>query len=260
MIRVVLATIVIVASAAAASAQSSIPPAPDRVEFLSRADLRLSGEHLSGENEGFVWEGNFGAEVDLIDYRTGRLTFLANYQVILGEEYRAFDANQGNYILAGAASVRLGAAAEVAAQFYHQSRHLSDRPKRAPVDWNMFGVLVRGGTDLGAVHLDARMDARGVVQKTFVDYRWEVDTRTDVSVPLWSRGHLLGRASLRVLGVDGTGNRGTQTGYRAEGGVHIDGPGAAVELFVAGERRIDPYPVRLATDTWFSAGFRLLSR
>jgi hypothetical protein len=258
-IRVALAAIVIAASAVTAAAQSSIPPAPDHVEFLTRADLRLSGEHLSGELEGFVWEGNFGAEVDLIDYRAGRLTFAANYQVILGEEFRAFDANQGNYILAGAASLRLGAA-EVAGQFYHQSRHLSDRPKRGAVDWNMLGVQVRGGRGLGAARLDGRVDVRGVVQKTFVDYEWEVDARTDATLPLWSRGHLIGSVALRVLGVDGSGNRGTQSGYRAEGGIRLDGPRAAVELFVAGERRIDPYPVRLATDTWVTAGFRLLSR
>jgi hypothetical protein len=51
-----------------------------------------------------------------------------------------------------------------------------------------------------------------------------------------------------------------QTGFRAEGGVRIEGRGAASELFVAGERRIDPYPLEFGHATWFTAGFRLLSR
>ena len=64
----------------------------------------------------------------------------------------------------------------------------------------------------------------------------------------------------RYLGVDDTRERGNQVGYRAEGGVRLEGSGAAVELFIAGERRIDPYPLEFGTATWFSAGFRLMSR
>ncbi len=43
----------------------------------------------------FVWDTNFGGELDVIDYRTGRATFVANYQAILGDEFRHFDPNQG---------------------------------------------------------------------------------------------------------------------------------------------------------------------
>ena len=46
------------------------------------------------------------ARSTVIDYRTGRAAFVANYQVILGDEFRRFDPNQGNYILSGSASVR----------------------------------------------------------------------------------------------------------------------------------------------------------
>ena len=41
-----------------------------------------------------------------VDYGIGRFTFEANYQVVLGEEIRCFDPNQGNYILAGIVSAR----------------------------------------------------------------------------------------------------------------------------------------------------------
>ena len=39
----------------------------------------------------------------------------------------------------------------------------------------------------------------------------------------------------------------------------FEGRAGAIELFVAGERRIDPYPVEFGVAQWFTAGFRLLS-
>ena len=70
---------------------------------------------------------------------------------------------------------------------------------------------------------------------------------------------LFGGGGVRMLGVDGSRSRGTQHGFRAEGGLRLQGRGAATELFVAGERRIDPYPLEFANATWVTAGFRLLS-
>ena len=42
--------------------------------------------------------------------------------------------------------------------------------------------------------------------------------------------------------------------------MRIQGRNAAVELFVAAERRIDPYPLEFGTVTWLTTGFKLLSR
>ena len=58
----------------------------------------------SGDDPRYVWDADFGGELDIVDYGAGRVTFEANYQVVLGEEIRSFDPNQGNYILAGLAS------------------------------------------------------------------------------------------------------------------------------------------------------------
>ena len=74
-----------------------------------------------------MWDADFGGELDVVDYGVGRFTFEANYQVVVGEEIRYFDPNQGNYILAGNVSTHAGF--EIAGQLYHQSRHLADRPK-----------------------------------------------------------------------------------------------------------------------------------
>jgi hypothetical protein len=250
----------VTAIAAPVAAQTPDPPtAPRSVEFLSRVLFHMSAEHLSGDDERFIWDADFGGELDLIDYGAGRGTFVANYEAMLGDEFREFDPNQGNYILEGSASRRFPGV-EVAGVFYHQSRHLSDRPKVNAIDWNMLGVRVRGERGVGAARLDARADVRGVLKKSYVDYRWELDARVRSDVPIRPRVGFLAGGGVRVLGVDGSTGRGTQAGFRAEAGVRVDGRAGAVELFAAAERRIDPYQLEFGTVTWSTFGFRLLSR
>ena len=258
MIRRVLVLLAGLACAVSASAQTAAP-AP-RVEFIPRTAFYMTAERLWGEDDRrFRWDTNFGGELDLIDYGVGRLTFAANYQAILGDEYQLFDPNQGNYVLEGALSGRLPHV-ELAAVLYHQSRHLGDRPKDIPVDWNMLGVRALRTFPIGTFHLATRADLRGAIKQSFIDYRWEFDGRVRADrVVRPGVGVLLG-GSVRHLGVDGSANRGGQTGFRAEAGVRLEGGGGAVELFVAAERRIDPYPLEFSTATWATAGFRLLTR
>jgi hypothetical protein len=238
-------------------------PAPaaaqDPVQFLPRFDFYLAAEYLSDADARFVWDADLGGEVDLVDYRVGRVTFITNYEVVMGTQLRRFDPNQGNYILAGTASARAGGF-EVAGMFYHQSRHLSDRPKTGAVDWNMLGVRVMREMARGRTEWLARADVRRTIQKSFVDYRWEVDAEGRGRIGLIPRVSLVTRGDVRILGVDATRDRGTQAGFLAEGGVRFEGNAAAMELFVAAERRIDPYPVEFATATWLKVGFRLLTR
>ena len=244
--------------------EPSPPPAPDpaqgsSVQFLTHSAFHLAAAHLSSDDIRFKWDTNFGGDLDLVDYGFGRLNFLANYQAILGHEYRAFDPNQGNYILEGSTSLRTSGV-EVSAVFYHQSRHLSDRPKRFAVDWNMFGGRVQKRISHGASTLDARVDLRGTIFKSYVDYNWELEGNVREQHVVHPNVSLIADGRLRVLGVDGSQNRGTQTGAYGEGGVRLEGRGAAVELYVAVERRVDPYPTEFFTDSWVGAGFRLLSR
>lgn len=260
--RGILVVLALAAGAAPVDAQTTPPPQPgpqpSGVEFLPRFDFVVSMAHLFSEERRFVWDANFGGDLDIVDYGRGRVTFVANYQTILGSEFRAFDPTQGNYILEGAVSARTGAF-ELAGVFHHVSRHLSDRPKRFPVDWNMLGGRIHGGVVRGRTELRGRADIRGVVQNTYVDYRWEVDTGVAARVALRPRLAVVATGSLRVLGVDGTRERGTQHGYRGEGGLRIDGRGAALELFIAAERRIDPYQLEFSTVNWVTAGFRISS-
>ena len=239
---------------AAAQAPAATGPA-----FIPRYTFHLNAEHLASDDPRFVWDADFGGEVDVIDYGSGRATFVANYEVILGDQLRRFDPNQGNYILEGATSLR-AAGLELAAVFYHQSRHLSDRDKRGPIDWNMLGGRVRKTMHVGRTHLDARADLRRTLKKSFVDYQWELDARERDDLILHPRFGLLFAGELRVLGVDGSRDRGTQTGVRGETGMRLQGDAGAVELFVAAERRVDPHQLEFGTASWVVAGFRLVSR
>ena len=265
MIRPVILALALASVAAPVAAQtlpapqSSPQPESDGVEFLPRFDFHLGLEHLLSDERRFVWDAHFGGDLDLIAYRRTRLTFVADYQAVLGSQYQPFDPNQGNYTIGGSFSRRLGAA-EVAGVVHHVSRHLGDRPKRSPVDWNMLGGRVRGGMTRGRTDLQARVDLRGVVQKTYVDYRWELDADSRARVALAPRVAAVATGGVRVLGVDGSRGRGTQYGVRGEGGVRLDGRGAALELFVAVERRVDPYQLEFSTATWLTTGFRLVGR
>jgi len=256
---VVALALVLCSRVAAGQTPAQTEPQPPAVEFLPRSAFHLSAEHLSGDDVQFVWDTNFGGELDVVDYVAGRATFVANYQAILGDEFRHFDPNQGNYILSGSSSVRTHGF-EIAGVFYHQSRHLADRANRVAVAWNMMGGRVERTLRTTRTRVDARVDVRATVQKSFVDYDWEIDSgvRSDVQIQP-GIGLLLG-GTLRRLGVNETQNRGDQTGFRGEAGVRAEGRAGAMEFFLAVERRIDPYPLQFGTARWVTVGFRLLSR
>ena len=257
-LRVVAVIALCLGGALPARAQERPADPPPAVDYLSRFNFRVSMEHLFSEEPRYVWDANFGGELDMIDYRRGRATFVANYQTMLGSEFRAFDPNQGNYTLEGSASARFGAA-EAAGVFHHVSRHLSDRPKRFPVDWNMIGGRIGTSRTVGRSALRGRLDIRGVVQKTYVDYRWELDSDIAMRTPIAPRVALVSAGAVRVVGVDGSRDRGTQLGYRAEAAVRLDGRDAALDVFVAAERRVDPYQLEFSTITWMTLGFRISS-
>jgi hypothetical protein len=258
--RVVLLSLALLVSARPLLAQTvTADPVREGVRFLTHYAFHLNAEHLSSDDRRFTWDTNFGGELDFVDYGHGRGVFYANYQAVLGEEFRPFDPSQGNYVLGGLATGRAGAL-EVTGQFHHESRHLSDRFKRLAVDWNMIGGGVRHSWSRQRLTLDSRADIRGVVFKSYVDYNWELDSDARLRYGLTPAVAVIAGSGFRLVGTDGSRARGTQVGVRGEGGLRVTGDGAALELFLAVERRVDPYPLEFGTATWFTAGFRLLSR
>jgi len=251
-IRRALFALAIIASASPVAAQGPI-------QFFPRYDFHLGADHLSTGDPQFTWDTKFGGDMDLVDYGIGRATFTANYEAVLGEEFRKLDPNQGNYLLDASTSARTHGY-EIAALLHHTSRHLGDRFKRAPVDWNMFGFAVGHDVRRGAMMIHPHGNVLGVLLKSNVDYSWEANGGIDLQMPVRPHISVVSGGNVRRVGVDGSRNRHTQTGGRVEGGVRFEGERGAIELIVAGERRIDAYPLDTSALSWVSAGFRFVSR
>jgi hypothetical protein len=251
-------TLSLVATVRAQSPQDP-PPAPD---FLTRYDFHLSANSLSGEDadERFSWDAHFGGDLDLVDYVVGRASILVDYEAILGDEFRAFDPNQSYYVLEASSSVRVSGV-EIAGIFHHVSRHLSDRPKRFPIAWNVLGARVLKRVEASGTIVDIRGEAGKVVQHSYVDYSWTTDLDLMIRHPVAPRVGVFAHGYGEIFGVNGTiFNRGSQQGGRVEGGVRFEGGAGALELFAGIERRLDADPADLLPVRSVIAGFRLLGK
>ena len=77
MSRRLLGLVLLLGGASPAAAQGG-------VQFLPRFDFHLAANHLSGDDERFVWDTNFGGDLDLVDYGRGRFRFAGNFEAVLG--------------------------------------------------------------------------------------------------------------------------------------------------------------------------------
>ncbi len=233
--------------------------ADESVRFLPRYEFHIAAEYLTVNDPRLGWEAHYGGALDVVSYPGGRVTFTADYGVILGDQIRVFDPNQSRYLLEMTVTRRVGGT-EIGGLFHHVSRHLSDRAKIVPIDWNMVGVRVQSAGEEGRMRVEARADLRAVVQRSTVDYQWELVADTVTRYAVGPHAGVFLRSDLRVLGVDGSADRGTQAGLRAEGGVSVEGEAGVLELFAAIEHRVDPVPFVQERVTWAGLGFRLVGR
>lgn len=261
----VVAMVVVCVGGSARSVAAQYPQplaeAPTEPQFLSRYDFHLAAAALaSGTPERFQWDTHWGGDFDLVDYVSGRFGFLVDYQAILGNEYRSFDPNQGNYTLEFSGSKRFGRT-EIAGVFHHVSRHLSDRPKRLAVAFNAAEVRLLRRVDLGSRTLiDIKADLGHVTEKAYNDYTWL--GKADVTLRQQVNGvaGLYGRGYTDFYAVDAkVANRGTQHGARLEAGVRLRGKGGAMDLFAGWERMVDADLFDRQPRSWAFAGFRLVN-
>lgn len=248
------------AAGVAAQPQPVVAPAPSAPQFFSRYDFHLSAAALAIDDQRFSWDTHFGGSLDLADYVAGRVSVTIDYQAVLGNEFRAFDPNQGNYILEAAASARVGPT-EIVGTFHHVSRHLSDRAKRFPIAWNVLGARLLRRLVTGSATMDLDVDGGVVTERSTVDYSWTGGLNLVVRRPLTPRVAIFAEGSGQLIGVDGSvSGRGTQTGGAVEAGVRLNGRAGAIEIFAGFEKRIDAFPLEFQSQHWGLAGFRLLSR
>ena len=260
--RAVLAACVSLVATAAAFAQGPHPlsDAPASVSFMPRFDFWMSAALLRHPDPRFTWDTHWAGDFDLFTYEKGRATFLADYQALLGSEYRAFDPYQSNYLLEASGSYFAGKT-EVVGVLSHISRHLGDRPKRIAVAENSLGprFMRRVGGD--AQSLDVRVDIRKVIARAYDDNSGIDELDMTVRRRVSPRSTLYGRGYGELIQVDQTvANRGTQRGGKIEAGVKVQGRSAAMEFFAGGEQMIDADPLDRLPRRWAYIGFRLLGK
>jgi hypothetical protein len=246
-------------SPAFAQIASTAPgPAVSAPGALSRFRFHLGAVRVTVDDPRFRWDADLGGDIDLVDWGGGRVTFLANYEVVLGDERRAFEPVHGNYTLDLSGSVRT-TYGEFMGLFHHVSRHLSDRSKPEPVDWNMVGVRFMTPFSRGRLSATGAAHALWTVQHSFVDYDAEYGVEGRLDYELGGRRTVFTGGALHLFKTDpSVGGRERQAGARLEGGVRLAGRAAAVELIAAVERRVDDDPLRFSVRPWGFFGFRLV--
>ncbi|HUR35695.1 MAG TPA: hypothetical protein VM032_17950 [Vicinamibacterales bacterium] len=252
-----------VAAGSAAFAQNPHPlaEAPAVAEFMPRFDWKMSAALLAHPDPRFTWDTHWAGDLDLFRYPRGRASFLADYQALLGSQFRPFDPYQGNYLLEASGSVFAGRT-EIAGVLSHISRHLGDRPKRIAVAENSLGprLMRRLGSNEGA--LDVRIDVRKVIARAYDDYTWIEELELVGRRQVTRRAGIYLRGYGQLIQVDpAVAGRSQQRGGRVEAGVRLQGlspGGAAMELFGGGEQVIDADPLDRLPRRWAYVGFRLL--
>jgi hypothetical protein len=250
-------TLFMVATATAQQPQGIVTEAPPHAEFLSRYDFNMSAAKLAHPDQRFSWDVHWGGDFDLVDYVYGRVTFIGDYEGLLGSEFRPFDPYQSNYLLEAIGSYRLGST-EVLGVLSHVSRHLGDRFKPLAVAENSLGPRVMRRFYFGDSNLDVRGNLRKVIARAYVDYTWMADIDVIARANLRKVG-VYGRSYVQIITVDKTiAGRDNQSGGRVEAGVMLRGVQGNMELFVGAERVIDADQLDRLPRRWAFVGFRLL--
>lgn len=256
-----LALSCVVSASAQQPDQPVASPAPDKPTFLARGDYQLSASGLVVDDIRFSWDTHWGGSVDVVDYVKGRGGIYVDYEAVLGDEFRLFDPNQGNYTLEAFGSARINDTTEIVGIFHHVSRHLSDRPKRFAIAWNLLGARALKRFNLGGGTIDVDVEGGRIVQHSYVDYSWIGELHLQARRPLNNNVAVYGRGMAQWIGVNGeVPARGRQAGGFFEAGVRLKGGAATMELFAGVERRVDADPLDRLPREWGLAGFRILSR
>lgn len=259
-IRAVVCATVWLGAASTALAQHPIAEAPAGAVFMPRFEWSMSAAGLVHPDPRFDWDTHWAGDFDLFSLPKGRVTFLADYQALLGSEYRAFDPYQSNYLLEASGSYFVGRT-EIAGVLSHISRHLGDRPKRLAVAENSLGPRIMRRFGHRTFSFDARVDIRKVIAKAYDDYTWIEQLDLVARKQIGQRTTLYGRGFGQLIQVDpALAGREAQKGGRIEAGVTIRGSMGAIDLFAGGEQMIDAEVLDRLPRRWAFAGFRLTTR
>ena len=256
------AACLVLAAARGAAAQQHLGMAdpPSSGQFFSRFSFNMAAAKLAYPDPRFSWDTHWAGDFDMVDYVYGRVSFLADYQALLGSEFRPFDPYQSNYLLEASGSYRYRRT-ELVGVLSHVSRHLGDRAKRMAIAENSLGPRIMRRFTGRNTTVDLRADVRKVIARAYLDYTWisgvDVTSRYVLNTRTSAYARVLGQTIAMDENIAG---RSRQSGGRLEAGVAITGTGGSMELYFGGERVIDADQFDRTTRNWAFAGFRLLGK
>ena len=242
------------------SAASTARQTPATIGFLTSYHFHLNAAGRVPSEDDFVWDVDFGGDLDLFDLRYVRANLLVNFESVLGKQKRAIDPNQGNYTIDLSTWWRTGGSdEELGVTFHHVSRHLSDRDKEFSIAWNMLGVQYTAPLQIRSWDLDIGYRVLRTLQRSYVDYTAEFGGSIQALRAMHPRVTLMLEGELTFVSVDKSERgRDHQLGGRFEIGARFAGRDGVGEVFIARERRIDADPFDLEPTTFTMLGFRFL--
>lgn len=249
---------------AVAAAQTPAPqpsaPAVITPGFLTRTGVSIGLAHLTAGDPRFNWAARFRGDIDVVDYRRGRLNMFGEYDAVFGSERRPFDLNHENYTIDISATLRAGRS-EFFGVIHHVSRHLTDRLNERAIAWNSAGVAAQRAFARGPSSARVRLDLAHVFQHTFTDYTWTAWLTADADRTVAPHVIAYAKANGGFQGVDRrVAGRDRLCGARVEAGAHIAGATGGLDVYIAYERRIDAYPLSYQRGRFVEVGFRIGSR
>ena len=242
------------------SAASTARPTPATPGFLTKYHFHLNALRLVSSDDNFVWDTDFGGDLDFADLQFFRANLLVNFEGIIGEEIRAIDPNQTNYTIDISAWWRTAVPnTELGATFHHVSRHLSDRAKEIAIAWNMVGFQYASLLQIRSWDVDIGYRMLKTIRRSFVDYTAETGGSVQALRAVHPRVSLILGGELTLVSVDKSHRgRDHQVGGRVEIGARFPGGDGFGEVFLSREQRIDADPFDLEPTTFTMMGFRFL--
>jgi len=244
--------------ASLAAAFASVASASADDWLLPRVSAHAEAARYAPAERELGWTTWIGASAGLVRARGATLYGAAELETIVGDERRAFDANQANYHLEVGVSARRGTF-ELTPFFHHVSRHVVDRPKLQAVDWNVLGVRLERQVE-GNVALRLTLGAGHTTLASFVGYGWELTARAEGEWPRQRRAAGYAIAAARAVTV--TGKRAPELSpdgfvdLLVEAGGRFRRQARSLSLFAAFERRHDVFVDRPGQRDRGLIGFR----
>ena len=242
------------------SADSTARQTPATLGFLTSYRFHVNALRRVASDDNFVWDADFGGDIDVVDLKDIRSNLLLNFESIVGQQIRAIDPNQGNYTFDISVWWRsLIPDAELGVTLHHVSRHLFDRDKRFAIAWNMLGFQYTSPLQIRSWDVDIGYRLLKTFNRSFVDYTAEVGGSVQALRVVHPRVSLVLGGELTLVSVDKAQyGRDRQVGGRFEVAARFPGGDAVGEVFIGWERRIDADPLNLAATTFTMLGFRFL--